>query len=79
MKCLTGIAIPDTYECGEKALVRLIEKIPPGKLSNVLSISAMAGLAVVLNPALPENEVHVVSYRKDGTRILHKIFNLEVS
>ena len=83
MKCLTGVAIPDTFECGEKALAVLLSKIPPtADVENTLSILSMAGLAIVPNAALPENEIHVFSYRKEGgqlVRTLHNIFTLEVS
>ena len=75
--------LPDTFECGEKALAALLSKIPPTTdVKNTLSILSMAGMAIVPNAALPENEIHVVSYRREGgqlVRTLHKIFSLEVS
>ncbi len=83
MKCLTGVAMPDTFECGEKALGVLLSKMPAkADVENILSILSMAGMKIVENAALPKNEIHAVSYRTEGgqtVRTLRKIFNLEVS
>ena len=83
MKCLTGIAIPDVFECGERAHAVLLSKMPPKTdVENALAILSMAGMKIVENAALPKNEIHAVSYRREGgqtVRTLHKIFNLEVS
>ena len=84
MKCLTGIAIPDVFECGDRAMKVLFKQIPPNSGSNVnlALIASLHGMKIVRNSALPKNEIHMVSYRaKAGqtVRTLHKIFNLEVS
>jgi len=83
MKCLTGVAIPDTFECGEKAMIYVLSRMQEGAdVERILSVLSLAGMKIIENPALPENEIHVVSYRTEGgqlVRTLHKIFNLEVS
>ena len=74
--------LPDTFECGEVALEALLKQVPKERRDNLLGIAALAGMAIVQNPELPKNEVHLVSYRNEGgqtVRTLHKIFNLEVS
>ena len=82
MKCLTGIEIPDIFECGERAHGILLAKIPPkADVENTLAILSMAGMKIVENSALPENEIHAVSYRREGgqtARTLHKVFALEL-
>lgn len=72
--------LPNTFECGEKALAIVLSKIPPSAdVENTVAILALAGMAIVPNPALPKNEIHAVSYHTEGgktVRTLHKIFAL---
>ena len=68
---------PDTLEGGRKALDAILGQLP------ILTVQypPLLGMRITCSPVVPENEIHVVSYRREGgqlVRTLHKIFSLEV-